>query len=529
MMSPRTSTALIFAIVASIAPEATARQASTRSMAAIVVDEEKDGLPGTSNAPARKEIEALIRAIGREPVSDELVDRIDGLFRPRWARNKVFEDARRKATDPAYVAKLDLLAREVSEKPADTRALIHFASLYNIDNGLAIRAAMKTEQDREKEPRKTIKGQILDDDSGRPIQGAVVSTEDGVIGRTNAKGVYTLKVRSPGNPTTFSITIEAPGFALTRTAFDWKEMAEPEVQDYRLPRATPFGGRIVDPQGKPIAGAEVELFLQPMAVCRDGTMAKHRRFVGSQLHVRTGADGMFAFRNVPPDTGPQQLAYWFDVRHPKYQGRRKQYAQNEFLGDGWEVSLEPGATIRGVVVDEAGRPVEGASVTVQGIPEINFSPPVATDAKGQFRFDNLPPLTLPIQVEPLAHVHKMTEGTAERGEPAEIKITVENGEFFEGKVVDLDDKPLAGVYVGYMIPIDPKGEGPQPGRPNVNVGSRMSTSREDGTFRVGPVAKGRYRIRAIRQNGPDGNTNGHAEADSGAKDVVIKVGAGQEF
>ena len=526
-MSRRTSIALLLVSLGSIPPDANAHRSAAISDSPIVVDEEKDGLPGKSNAPSRKEIEALIRAIGRDPVTDELVDRIDGLFRPRWSGHRRFEEVRREATDPTYVAKLDALAREVFKKPADARSLIQFAKNYDFDDGgSAIRAVWKAEEAADKEPRKTIQGQIVDDDSGRPIQGAVVSTANGTIARTDAKGNYTLKAASPGQQTRLALTIEAPGFALTTTVLDWKEMEEPEVQDLRLPRATPFGGRVVDAKGKPIADVEVELYLQPTAVCRDGTMAKRGFFTSSQVRVRAGADGLYAFRNVPPDTGPQQLAYWLDARHPKYQTRRKQYAQNEFLGEGWEITLEPGCTLRGVVVDKAGKPVEGASVTVQGLPDNIYTQPMTTDAKGRFRFDCLPPMTLPIHVHSKEHVAKVAEGTAERGEPAETKITVEDGEFFEGKVVDLDDKPLAGVHVGYLVPIVEEGAPP---RAVDNTGNRVAMSREDGTFRLGPVVKGRYRIRAIHNNGNNGNTNGHVEANTGAKDVVLKVGVGQEF
>jgi Carboxypeptidase regulatory-like domain len=520
-MLRHTSLGLILLAFAWNAPRADAQ----KPIPPIVVDEEKDGLPGATVGPSRKDLEELVRAIGRDPVSRELVDRIDVLFRPRWGgRENKFEDARRWSQDPVYLAKIDAAARGLTGKPADTRVVLVHATPGGVIDEAMLRTHVKMDRDLEDGPRKTIRGRIVDDDSGRPIQGAVVMSQGGMLVRTDEAGKYILKTRPVYQEVPFYIMVEAPGFALTRAGFNWKAMPDVEVQDFRLPRAKPFGGRVVDARGKPIAGARLELMLLPSAVDLDGTMDRLRLSIPVTLRARTDKDGAYAFRNIPPDAGPKNLAYRLSVAHPKFLARTKTYAQNELLGDGWEITLEPGSTVRGVVVDDSGKPVAGAEVTAPLDEQQGIMSAPTTDAQGRFRLDNLPAGAAHLLIRSPTHLPTKVYCKAELGEPAELKITVVEGLYFEGKTVDDDGKPVAHLSVGYIVPLDAKEQaiiGSLAGYPT-------TSSRPDGTFRLGPVAKGRYRIRAIGKSS-EGQLRGGTEADAGAKDVVIKVGVGKVF
>ena len=493
---------------------------------AIVVEEEKDGLPGAPIAPSRKDIEDLILAIGRDPVSRELVDRIDGLFRPRTSCEANFERTRIVCKDPRYVTRIDSLARELIKKPADTRLVVQYAISAWYQDDATLRDAFRVDNVRERGPRKVVKGRILDGASGRPIRGAVVTSEAGVLARSDARGDYVLMPRPPIWRTAFHITVEAPGYALTRSAFDWKEIAEPELRNFQLVRALDMGGRVIEPTGEPIAGADVKIWARNEAVDHDGTMAHHLQFPGAILHARSDKDGVYVFRNMPPDDDRNDLPYQFTITHPKYQGKIYRFPQNELLGNGLLITLEPGATVHGLVVDEAGNPVAGAFLEARINVHSDIMPKTWTDARGRFRFDNLPTGKLELFVRPSGYVFTSVAARAEPGEPAELNITVADGEYFEGKVVDEDDKPAAGATVGYLMLID------QQGRARLDDNTAMIPaimSRDDGTFRLGPVAKGRYRVRVMLDRSEGWQVRGGVDTEAGAKNLIIKVGVNQKF
>lgn len=495
-----------------------------KSSPTIVVNEDKDGLPGATVGPSRKEIEDLIKAIGRDPLSDELVDRVDAMFRPRWANLRKFEEIRARALDPSVIARVDAAAVDLTKKPADTRTLVQRAVLYLVsDDDATFHNSIKDDLDREKAPRKTIKGQILDDETGKPIVGAIITSQGEILTRTDAKGHYVLTTRPGTNPKFLSITIEAAGFGLAQTMFDWTQMAEPEVYDARLLRSTVFGGRIVDADGKPIVGAEVNLMMQPYGIFRDGSL--QRLNAGGSyttFRAKTEADGTYAFRNIPPDNAAQQYAYTLTANHPQYLSRLKRYMPNELLGPGWEITLEKGNHVRGLVVDEAGKPIPNVQITAQYNPAEVVWPTRTTDAEGRFRFDNLPDLPVQLVARSVTHVYTITEAKAEKDEPAETRITMGTGDYMEGKVIDQNDKPIGGINVGYLIPVNADGVIPQ-NRANI-AANRLTTTKEDGTFRLGPISKGRFRVRAIKNDPVQGSISGFINAESGDKRVVIKLG-----
>ena len=70
-----------------------------------------DRPPTVPAGPSRAEIEALIRTIGRDPITTRLVDRVAARFDPRlWQGD--FDYIRRLAALPAFVERMDSLARE---------------------------------------------------------------------------------------------------------------------------------------------------------------------------------------------------------------------------------------------------------------------------------------------------------------------------------------------------------------------------------------------------------------------------------
>jgi hypothetical protein len=81
------------------------------------------------SGPSRAEIADLIRAIGRDPVSADLVDRVAAWYHPRFLLFADFARMRQVATDPENVRWMDRLAREALGRPLDTTTLMRFAGM----------------------------------------------------------------------------------------------------------------------------------------------------------------------------------------------------------------------------------------------------------------------------------------------------------------------------------------------------------------------------------------------------------------
>ena len=413
---------------------------------------------------------------------------MDALFRPKWSKGSVSLDVlQRRLADPDLIAQIDAAARGISGTKADTRTLI--LALANTAHGSTeaeIRREIERDLAREKGARATITGRVIDENLGRPISGAIVSDASGSQARTDLQGEYSLVLWEPSTKKLFWISVEAPGFALNQSAMDWTDLPKPPRVDFRLVPSVIFGGRVIDPEGKPIAGADVQLWLRSGATCRDDSFA--RRGLGNSTVLRsiTDADGMYCFRHLPPDTMQYQSAYRLIVTHPEYQNRMKSYGTNESPGPGWQITLEPGRKLGGIVVDDQGRPVANALVTVVLRPVVGSYPTATTDREGRFLVGGLPTGPVDVVVRPTDHVAAQVSANVQDN-ATELKIVVARGEYIAGKVVDKDGKPVADAYVGYAVKLDKAGN-PVANAAGNTLGTRQVRSLADGTFRVGPLA-----------------------------------------
>jgi hypothetical protein len=120
------------------------------------------------------------------------------------------------------------------------------------------------------------------------------------------------------------------------------------------------------------------------------------------------------------------------------------------------VELGPPASIGGVVVDEAGRPIEGATVNYRYNRSADEPPDAkyitSTDADGRFTADNLSTddswrwfvFRHPDYARVIRQLEFKTDGATE------VKVVLSKGGTVEGRLYDWQDKPLANTTIYFM-------------------------------------------------------------------------------
>jgi len=247
-------------------------------------------------------------------------------------------------------------------------------------------------------PAARIRGRVVDH-KGRPVAGRRVwtSTRGPAAGawpgalygephavRTAADGSYPWRTVPVGRkPTVVNVLTNG----IHRVSLEAKAGERRVAPDLVLPQAPvrPPLVRVVDAAGDPLAGASVE------------TIPGRRAFT-------TDAQGRAPVRR--PDKGEYAVIARATGFAPASTGRRRAAEQEPEL----TLVLRPGHRLRGRVVDAEGNPVAGARVSVRdgrvpwkvvrranarrlapGLPALHHYGATLTDARGAFRFLDLPP------------------------------------------------------------------------------------------------------------------------------------------
>jgi len=289
------------------------------------------------------------------------------------------------------------------------------------------------------------------------------------------------------------------------------------------PQTFRLTGKVADASGKPVAGAAVESYQYAGGGSfGPGDMEPKQR-------VTTGTNGDFEFLL-------SRAATVLLARKPGLAPAWKQYWNpTKDLPEEHLVLTAP-TTLAGVVVDEADKPVADAHVFVSlAFTEISLAGggrtfsslggklarecfTARTGADGRFRIEGFPTnatADLAVQVPGKALRQPPREYVGPdsmqcRAGDQDIKLVVEPAGSIEGKVVAQESgQPLASARLWL-----------QPDRPGFGAGEREPVhSGADGAFRMGDLAAGSYRIRAVL------GTN--ALADWVAETVPVSVEAGQ--
>ena len=404
-------------------------------------------------------------------------------------------------------------------------------------------------------------GRVVDE-AGRPVAGAEVVAEVRFLRQHQAHSEVKTRSRADGGfelaeivaAEAYTVTADAEGFAptavVTRTAGGRQPAGRaggPEIAARPAPPAAAAGpaapalpdptslllvlragasavGRVADAEGRPVAGAEVELQRMgwpPRRLPREGLYS-----------TQTGDTGAFLLSHLPPDR------YQLSVLHPGFAPAQTvgiDLAAGASRSDLGTVILLPGTAISGRVVDGRDQPVAGARASLtltRGLRAVSwesaadhaFSPSLETGEDGAFRFpDLLPGDAFELQVAKTGYLpvseHRVAAPTREP-----LRIELRAAKTLEGRVLDADGGPVAGAQVIDL-------------RANVaafngsswrSVTNGSSATDAEGRFTLGNLAPGRLDLQVNARGYPIRQVPGVMIPDQGDPerlDIVLPRGA----
>jgi len=327
----------------------------------------------------------------------------------------------------------------------------------------------------------TVSGTITNAE-GKPVTGAVLRKpwDWDTLARTGPDGAYSVAF---GKDDEFFMVFH-PGFQVGVIHRPSSENATAKPQDLELAHGYAVTGRLLDEAGKPIAGTRV-------VIDSDILVAENHSYSGVPWSTTTDASGRFAFAELAPNGRYFVRTILNDGTPLEFgQGWAKQAACD--LGT---YRTGPRTSVAGVAKWKDGRPIEFGFVHVLRLYDGPLSQwfvaretPAYPLVKGQYRIPGLCPgrYELCFMVENAEPEVRLVTAPAKGGK-ARIDVAIGVGRSFQGKVVDLDGKPIAGALLrGLQFGGNDAAPLVPPNKPDHNgrflVGNVRVLTRKDGTY-----------------------------------------------
>jgi uncharacterized GH25 family protein/protocatechuate 3,4-dioxygenase beta subunit len=352
-------------------------------------------------------------------------------------------------------------------------------------------------------PGVAVEGYVVDP-KGRPIEGAEVNASSAAAPLAMARflrrgeavpdaitgqdGYFRVEDRRAGE--TVDLDASRSGYAPSAAPGVRAPTGEP-VRIVLQP-ASAVEGKVVDDDGRPVAGAKVVV----LPIDRRG---------GFQIRDGTSDDsGAFRIEDVPPgEAEARATASGFQTA---YLSNLEIRAGQDLKGV--EIVLAPGAAVEGRVVSPSGRPVAGADVRVIEAEEGRrfFRMPVVTrtDGDGRYRLEGVAPGARTFQADHKSYRPAVRDLEVRPGENT-LDLSLEGGAEVRGRVVDEGGVPVPGARVSL-----------REGGRSWDLPSGVSGA--DGGFTLEGVTDGTYRLL--------GEKEGFARDEEGQEVVVAGSSVG---
>ncbi|MCA8973901.1 MAG: carboxypeptidase regulatory-like domain-containing protein, partial [Planctomycetes bacterium] len=280
---------------------------------------------------------------------------------------------------------------------------------------------MRQEFDVELVPGPAIRGRVADE-SGAPLAAVTVRAANSFATETDARGEFVLWGARHGE--NHLIVVSKPGYQRTEARFD---RGREEPLDIVMPRSLVVTVRAVTADGTPVPGAGVSLRTDRPGLRRAGI---------------TGLDGSCRLDQLSANK-----VVLFVERRGLVTAKvpiDPATIRGELL-----VTLIPGRTLSGRVVDGRGEPIAGATVYCEvpddnGIGRRQIGNGIDSDADGRFRIGDVPPE--PCRVR--AWHHDYTPAAIEdiSGSPEDLVLRMTTAPCVTGRAIDGQTRKPLGAF-----------------------------------------------------------------------------------
>jgi uncharacterized GH25 family protein len=268
-----------------------------------------------------------------------------------------------------------------------------------------------------------IVGRVLSNQEPAPGTEVRAKGEDGTeqVTEADAEGRFAFERMKPIG---YVLTATREGrHAVVETGFDMPGTSSEEVV-LRLGDARHVEGTVRDDTGSPVVGAHVTL-----------------KGVGSYQRALTDAQGHYRLGLV--EVG----AYSFEVVAPRYRDLREELRELERSSEPVDFTLTRAISISGRIVDEQGRPIEGALFLLTQSEEgsgRDTEDDIRTGEDGQFVLDVPRAGTWKVSIR---HKRFLPLELSVQAPAEDVRWVLQDGAVVEGSVTDENGVPLEGVRV----------------------------------------------------------------------------------
>jgi protocatechuate 3,4-dioxygenase beta subunit len=345
-------------------------------------------------------------------------------------------------------------------------------------------------------PEQTVPGRV----TIQEIDGQAVpwSLSEILRAEAGADGRFRLEMLPSG---AHVLGVRAPGYSSKRVDVQVRPGGrDVDVGDIELESGLAIRGRVRDAAGRPIAGAN-------LTASQAGMMAP------SPVQAVSEADGSFVIGGLQPG------AYRLNAFAAGYGGAERSV---EAGVDKADVVLSPAGSIAGLVVDDAGRPVEAFRVSAnparrEGASADRFAMRpqgrMINSADGRFLLEDLGEGTYVVEASAVgrasAHVSEVKVAPGSTADVGTIRLSA--GGTVKGTVADTGGQPVPGAVITVR----------GPGRDFMSMGAQ-GVSDPAGAFEVNGVPLGTVAVSASHPSYAEGQVSGiEVDAKNAAEARIV--------
>lgn len=219
---------------------------------------------------------------------------------------------------------------------------------------------------------------------------------------------------------------------LRRSGIDVEEGKTVASVELALDRGTRLTGRVIDPDGNPLAGASVQL--DPSRIARP--------FGGGSpgmWQAQTDSNGEFALDGLAPG----ETSILFNKQGFLFKRKIFEITDKDARV---EIQLMRGKNLRGIVVDEAGSPVAAADVSVSSAAADARWSGARSDADGSFTLEGLANTRYAVTARKRGYLDAVLK-EVDVANAQTITLTLRRGGSISGRVTGLSEAELGDVWV----------------------------------------------------------------------------------